>query len=111
MENLSATVLMMPCRILKPPELRFFRTRGRKKGSLNCLGELLVLREISGKSTTDKIERQDPREMRIWLEGMLLHLSFTLNKFKPLSQDKLHLHVLGNVHHRSHLGNLEELRP
>lgn len=99
MKKLKATVTM-PGRPLRASTPGCFRTT-RQKVYLSCLRELLMLRESSGKGTTDKIEREDPRETCICLEEMLLHSSSTLNEFEPWSGDKLHPQMLRNVDQRT----------
>lgn len=62
-EKSNANVIMMPGKILRPPKLRFFKTRGKWKGYLNFLREFSMLRESSGNGTIATVESEDPGEI------------------------------------------------
>ena len=53
-------------KILGSPKLRLLCIRGRQKGYPNCLRDLLMLRESSGKATTNTVKRPGPRKTCIW---------------------------------------------
>ena len=52
-------------RIPGSPKLRLLCIRGKEKGYPNCLRDLLMLRESSGKATTNTVKRQGKKDMHL----------------------------------------------